>query len=111
MEQAMPNSENIIVGRLAILPIAVAEWTMLILYFRVLNRFHDSTAMRLCAMVLVVAAMFGMILGQLEIYSRITSLPRPVNQDNFVFAILFLENVITIALGLYLAKKRSLRFR
>jgi hypothetical protein len=111
MEQAMPNSENIIVGRLAILPIAVAEWAMLILYFRALNRFHDSTVMRLCSMVLAVAAMFGMTLGQLEVYSRITSLPRPIDQDNFVAATLFLENVITIALGLYLAKKRSLRFR
>jgi hypothetical protein len=107
----MPTPESIIAGRLAILPIAVAEWAMLILYFRVLNRFHDSTVMRLCSMVLVVAAMFGMILGQLAIYARITSLPRPIDQDSFVAATLFLDNVTTIALGLYIAKKRRLPCR
>jgi hypothetical protein len=108
--QVMPTSGNVIVGRLAILPIALAEWAMLLLYFRVLNRFHGSSFIRLCFMVVFVAAMFGMLLGQLEIYSRITLLPRPIDQDNFVFAVIFLENVITIALGLYLVRKRSRPF-
>lgn len=76
---------------------APLEWVIMVTYAYLMKRLPSST-IRLVALLVFVAAIVGIVFGQLNVYTDITSITKPIDRDNFVAALLLVENAVAIAL-------------
>lgn len=98
------GSEHLLLGRLAILPFAFVEWGVLLWYLSSLRRFRDNYLKRFLGGIVSITSVFVVILGQMNVYTLITSISHPT-ADNFFFIVFFIEHAASIFLIFYVTIK------
>lgn len=101
------DSNHLLLGRLAIIPFALAEWAVVVWYLRVLPGYRDNFPKRLFALVVTVAVFLIVVFGQMDVYTMLTSVRDPINGDNFFFGIVLIQQIVSIFLSFYILIKRG----
>ena len=94
----MTNS-NEWLARALVLSLGIFELLIFWAYFNWQLKLKDKPKQRLILGVAFVFVVLSLVLGQLYVYTDITSIARPIDADNYVAAIIFFENIAAIALG------------
>jgi hypothetical protein len=104
--------DNLVWGRVVAVFLAILLWGMFSLYFKAISRFEPGTARRTVSGSLCILISLGIIFLQLDRYSSITEIGRPLDDDLFFFWLVILEAVnSTVALFTFLIKDRNRKIR
>jgi hypothetical protein len=98
--------QPMMLGRLLLLPLAAIQWAIVLVYTGIIRRFRQDLRVRYASAFLSVCLYSGVVVSQLWLFSRITGILRSTS-DDYVFIILFVENLISIGLLLYRLKDRT----
>lgn len=85
-------------ARLAILPFALVEWTVVFMYVKLMTRPEIARPMRVFLLAPFIVALLGTVFGQLNVYTAMTSVANPIATDAFVLWVVVIENLLAAAL-------------
>lgn len=99
-------NNTVLLGRLAILPLALLQWgSVLVLLPRLLS-FPRGSWQRVSIDAVLIAATVGVVFAQIHGYQWITS-RRRANDDDFVAAVIILESFFTLFLTIVVLKRKG----
>jgi hypothetical protein len=94
----MNMHDPIAAARLALLPFALVQWTVVFVYVKLLLRPEIATPMRVILLGPFMVAMVGTVFGQLNVYTAMTRVANPLETDGFVVWLVVIENLLAAAL-------------
>ena len=107
----MTAHDPVFTARIAILPFALVQWTVVFMYVKLMLRPQIARPMRVFLLAPFIVAMVGTVFGQLNVYTAMTAVADPLETDDFVFWVVVIENVLAVALlfRMVLASRRAAR--
>jgi len=97
---------NVLQARLAILPFALIQWTVVVVYLKLMMRPGIAQPLRVLLALAFVVSVAGTVFGQLDIYTAITGESRPLDADNFVFGVVLVESLVAVVIGVRMVLRR-----
>jgi hypothetical protein len=94
----MPLHEPFLAARLAILPFALVEWSVVFFYVKLILRAQLAVPMRVVLLGPFIVALAGTVFGQLNVYTALTAVTSPLDTDDFVFWLIVIENIVAAGL-------------
>jgi hypothetical protein len=95
----MNLSDNLgLLGRLAILLLALNEWAFVLFYVYCLKRFQKNFLMKLVAAILALLSAFGAVIAQGQIYHPVRASRLSVSEFNVVVIV---ENAVALFILFY----------
>ena len=95
-------------ARLAILPFALVEWTVVFMYVKLMTRPEIARPLRVFLLAPFIVALTGTVFGQLNVYTAMTTVANPVAADRFVLWVVVIENLLAaVILFRMLLRRRS----
>jgi hypothetical protein len=94
----MNMHDPVVAARLAILPFALVQWTVVFVYVKLLLRPEIATPMRVILLGPFIVAMVGTVFGQLNVYTAMTRALSPLDADEFVLWVVVIESLLAAAL-------------
>lgn len=97
-------------ARLAILPFALVEWTVVFMYVKLMTRPQIARPLRVFLLAPFAVALLGTVFGQLNVYTAMTTVANaggiggngtvanPMASDAFVLWVVVIENLLAAAL-------------
>jgi len=98
--------DPLLTARLAILPFALVEWTVVFMYVKLMTRPEIARPMRVFLLGPFIVALLGTVFGQLNVYTAMTATINPIGTDAFVLWVVVIENVLAAALLLHMMLRR-----
>jgi hypothetical protein len=90
--------DPVVAARLALLPFALVQWTVVFVYVKLMLRPEIATPMRVILLGPFIVAMVGTVFGQLNVYTAMTRVANPLEADDFVLWLVVIENLLAAAL-------------
>ncbi len=94
----MNMHDPVVAARLALLPFALVQWTVVFVYVKLMLRPQIATPVRVILVGPFIVAMVGTVFGQLNVYTAMTRVASPLDADAFVFWLVLIENLLAAAL-------------
>jgi len=99
-------NNTVLLGRLLILPLAPLEWGSVLVFLSRVNTFPGRSWRRTSICVAFMSAVLGLVAAQIHGYEWITSRHHAMD-DNFVAAVLILENLLSLFLTIVILKRKG----
>jgi hypothetical protein len=97
---------NLLLARLVVVALAVAYILAVLAYNVLLFRYRNDAIRRVAIGLPIIVFLIGVLFAQLESYSNLTGIRKPIDDDGFFFFIFIVENVVVIACIFYGAFRR-----
>jgi hypothetical protein len=94
----MNMHDPVVAPRLALLPFALVQWTVVFVYVKLMLRRELATPMRVILVGPFIVAMVGTVFGQLNVYTAMTRVASPLAADDFVFWLVVIETLLAAGL-------------
>jgi len=94
----MNMHDPVVAARLALLPFAVVQWTVVFVYVKLMLRPEIATPLRVILLGPFIVAMVGTVFGQLNVYTAMTRVASPLETDDVVFWMVVIENLLAAVL-------------
>ena len=78
----MNMHDPIVAARLALLPFALVQWTVVFVYVKLMLRPEIATPLRVILLGPFIVAMVGTVFGQLNVYTAMTRVANPLETDD-----------------------------
>lgn len=98
---------SLLLGRLATLPLSLAEWCFVFWYARNLNRFSRTPLRKLIGSIIALSCVLGVVIGQFLIYTWVAH-PERIN-DPFLALVILFESLVAASILFYILIKRRAR--
>lgn len=85
-------------ARLALIPFALVQWTVVFVYVKLMLRPEIATPLRVILLGPFIVAMVGTVFGQLNVYTAMTRVASPLESDDFVVWLVVIETLLSAAL-------------
>lgn len=102
----MTPHDPLLNARLAILPFALVEWTVVFMYVKLMTRPEIARPMRVFLVAPFIVALLGTVFGQLNVYTAMTAITEPLQTDAVVLWVVVAENLLAAALLFRLVRQR-----
>ena len=83
--------DDLIVGRGVVLLLACLLWGVFFASYKVITRYRNDSAKRILFGILGIGASIGLLFSQLDAYTFITHIRKPIDDDRFFFWLGLLE--------------------
>jgi hypothetical protein len=104
----MTESDNLILlGRLATLPLSLAEWSFVLWYARNLNRLSRTPLRKVVGTTIALSCVLGVVIGQFLVYTWVAH-PKRIN-DPFLLMVILFESLVAAGILFYVLIKRRAR--
>jgi hypothetical protein len=102
----MTPHDPVVSARLAILPFALVEWTVVFMYVKLMTRPEIARPMRVFLVAPFIVALLGTVFGQLNVYTATSAVAEPLQADAFVRWVVLIENLLAAALLFRMLRRR-----
>ena len=104
--------DNLVLGKGIVLALACIMWGVFYIYYKVITRYVHDEVRRIIYGFICLGTSIGLLFSQMDLYSSITGIRKPVDNDMFFFLLGIVEWLIpACALFVILAKRRSRAIR
>lgn len=101
--------DDLITGRAVVLFLALLLWGIFITFYGVINRYQSNVGKRIFFGGACIAASLGLILFQIDAYTAITHIRKPIDNDPYFFWLGVMEWGIPLCVLYVILVRRRMR--
>ena len=92
---------DLILGRLVVLSLTVVVWGVFFVFYKVLTHFRKDSLQRVIYGGVCLASALAIVFLQLDAYSALTHIDKPIDNDSFFFLLGPMEYGIPLFVGYF----------